>query len=91
MSVGRRVEFEFRVRRCALYTKQQSLPFQFADLEDSPYVSMSDQGERQSATLFTTTALRRQLLNLLEATADCYSKQWDLKAAGRRWSGLFNV
>jgi len=41
--------------------------------------------------LFTTTALRRQLLNLLEATADCYSKQWDLKAAGRRRSGLFNV
>jgi len=63
MSVGRRVEFEFRVRSCALYAKQQSLPFQFADLEDSPYVSMSDQGERQSATLFTTTALRRQLLN----------------------------
>jgi hypothetical protein len=88
MSVGRRVEFEFRVRSCALYAKQQSLPFQFADLEDSPYVSMSDQGERQSATLFTTTALRRQLL---EATADCYSKQWDLKAAGRRRSGLFNV
>jgi hypothetical protein len=78
MSVGRRVEFEFRVRSCALYAKQQSLPFQFADLEDSPYVSMSDQGERQSTTLFTTTALRRQLL---EATADCYSKQWDLKAA----------
>ena len=62
MSVGRRVEFEFRVRSCALYAKQQSLPFQFADLEDSPYVSMSDQGERQSTTLFTTTALRRQLL-----------------------------
>jgi hypothetical protein len=64
------------------------LPFQFVDLEDSPYVSMSDQGERQSTTLFTTTALRRQLL---EATADCYSKQWDLKAAGRRRSGLFTV
>jgi hypothetical protein len=63
MSVGRRVEFEFRVRCCALYAKQQSLSFQFAVLEDSPYVSMSDQGERQSATLFTTTALRRQLLN----------------------------
>jgi hypothetical protein len=63
MSVGRRVEFEFRVRSCSLYAKQQSLPFQFADLEDSPYGSMSDQGERQSATLFTTTALRRQLLN----------------------------
>ena len=91
MSVGRRVEFEFRVRSCSLYAKQQSLPFQFADLEDSPYGSMSDQGERQSATLFTTTALRRQLLNLLEATADCYSKQWDLKAAGRRLSGLFYV
>jgi hypothetical protein len=91
MSVGRRVEFEFRVRSCALYAKQQSLPFQFADLEDLPYVSMSDQGERQSTTLFTTTALKRQLLNLLEATADCYSKQWDLKAAGRRRSGLFNV
>ena len=39
MSVGRRVEFEFRVRSCALYAKQQSLPFQFADLEDLPYVS----------------------------------------------------
>jgi len=38
MSVGRRVEFEFRVRSCALYAKQQSLPFQFADLEDLPYV-----------------------------------------------------
>ena len=48
----------------------------------------SSADEFQSTTLFTTTALRRQLL---EATADCYSKQWDLKAAGRRRSGLFNV
>jgi hypothetical protein len=91
MSVGRRVEFEFRVRSCALYAKQQSLPFQFADLEDSPYVSMSDQGERQSATLFTTTALRRQLLNYWKQLPIAIQKQWDLKAAGRRRSGLFNV